>query len=450
MPRFTDQYGALYDRLYSRWAVVIKTDSGYSPASHARYADRAVSAGELPVITPRNRKGLGDFRTNAFEPDLDDLTISYITVNIRINDFLCSKPERQEGVIPFVYNGKEYYADRTKISEYDAIMRSAHQRNIIVSAIILVYPEHSSKDRATGRILEHPEYETSGAYSMPNMTTPESLNLYAAGIDFLALRYSRSDALSGHIHRWIVHNEIDAGAVWTSAGRKDIYSYMDIYMKSLRLVYLTALKYNKNAEVFVPFTHFWKDRFNDECYAPSDMLEILLLYSRKEGDFRWGIAYHAYPADLIEPKSWLDNNVTSDFQTPLITFKNLEVLNEWAKQPDTFYQNREPRKVMLSEQNPNSRDYSERELNEQTACLAYAWKKMQACSQIEAYIAHSWIDAHFEGGLKTGLRKYPDDPSGRKPAWYVFSSLGTDREDGACEFAKKIIGINEWKEIYNR
>jgi putative alpha-1,2-mannosidase len=69
------------------------------------------------------------------------------------------------------------------------------------------------------------------------------------------------------------------------------------------------------------------------------------------------------------------------------------------------------------------------------------------------YIAHSWIDAHFEGGLKTGLRKYPDDPddpSGRKPAWYVFSSLGTDREDGACEFAKKIIGINEWKEIYNR
>jgi hypothetical protein len=119
--------------------------------------------------------------------------------------------------------------------------------------------------------------------------------MYAAGIDFLSSRYSRSDAMFGHIHRWIVHNEIDAGVIWSNAGHKDIISYIDIYIKSLRLIYYTTKKYNNSTEVSVSFTHYWKDRFNSKCYSPAEMLEILLLYSKKEGDFKWGIASHAYP-----------------------------------------------------------------------------------------------------------------------------------------------------------
>ena len=73
-----------------------------------------------------------------------------------------------------------------------------------------------------------------------------------------------------------------------------------------------------------------------------------------------------------------------------------------------------------------------------------------ACDGIDAYIAHSWIDARFEGGLKTGLRKYPDDesdPFGCKPSWYLYRDLATEREKESCEFAKKIIGIEDWAEI---
>ena len=75
---------------------------------------------------------------------------------------------------------------------------------------------------------------------------------------------------------------------------------------------------------------------------------------------------------------------------------------------------------------------------------------MQACHGIDAYIAHSWIDARFEGGLKTGLRKYPDDPTdpcGIKPSWFVFRDAGTQQESTTFEFAKKIIGIQSWEEI---
>ncbi len=71
------------------------------------------------------------------------------------------------------------------------------------------------------------------------MTNPESLNLYAAAVDFLAARYSQSDKKYGHVHRWIVHNEVDAGWAWANAGEKSLLEYMDIYHKSMRLIYLT-------------------------------------------------------------------------------------------------------------------------------------------------------------------------------------------------------------------
>lgn len=138
--------------------------------------------------------------------------------------------------------------------------------------------------------------------------------------------------------------------------------------------------------------------------------------------------------------------------TEKITFKNLEILDRWIRQPKTFYHNKK-RTLLLSEQNPNSLDYSEKSLNEQAACLAYAWKKVMNCEGIDAYIAHRWIDTHFEGGLKTGLRKYPDDkdnPYGCKPSWYLYRDFATEKEEESCLFAKKIIGIQNWSEIINK
>ena len=104
----------------------------------------------------------------------------------------------------------------------------------------------------------------------------------------------------------------------------------------------------------------------------------------------------------------------------------------------------------MSEQNPNSMDYTDEALQEQAAGLAYGWKKLEACDGIDAYFAHSWIDAHFEGGLRTGLRKYPDDlddPYGIKPSWKVFRDAGTENEKQTFEFAKEIIGISSWSAI---
>ena len=448
---FAEKEGFVYDRLYSRWAVAVHSETGYALCSHAKYVNQMASTFSFPFPIHKNKKGLGAFKYNLFETDLDKLGISYITINIRINDFLRRKADKN--FIPIQYGGKTYYADAEKISQYDRAIMSATKRGIDVSAIILVCPENRSKDKEIGRILEYPEYNSAGVYSMPNITEIEALNLYTATIDFLASRYNRPDNKFGHIHRWIVHNEVDAGWIWTNAGMKTATQFMDIYVKSLRLVYLTVLKYNENAEVIIPLTHFWQTSYNEpSCYPAAVILNLLLIYCQAEGDFRWGIAHHPYPENLINPRSWEDKTATNSMNTEKITFKNLEILDRWIRQPKTFYHNKK-RTLLLSEQNPNSLDYSEKSLNEQAACLAYAWKKVMNCEGIDAYIAHRWIDTHFEGGLKTGLRKYPDDkdnPYGCKPSWYLYRDFATEKEEESCLFAKKIIGIQNWSEIINK
>ena len=145
-----------------------------------------------------------------------------------------------DDAIPFDYNGRTYYADRKAIEGFDKTLQYTAARDVIVNAIVLIAPERSFADKTAGRLFEHPDFDPAGIYTMPNMTTLESLNLYAAAIDFLAERYSRPDKKYGRVHHWIAHNEVDAGWVWTNAGIKTPLRFMDIYIKSMRLLYYTA------------------------------------------------------------------------------------------------------------------------------------------------------------------------------------------------------------------
>ena len=448
VPRIAKYNETFYDRIYSRWFLAYRSNDELYMCSYGRYVTKTYIGHHFPPLTPQTKKGLGDFKYNHLYTDLKDLGISYISFNIRINNFLrlTSSPDH----IPFEYNGKTYYADKRKIEKYDRTIRCAAEHGINVSAIILVYPELWSRDSQVGRILEHPEYKRCGAYTMPNLTNIDSVNLYAAALDFLAARYNRPDGKYGRIHRWIVHNEVNSGNVWTNAGNKKLVEFMDIYVKSMRMVYYTARKYDADAEVFISLDHCWNEEYVEpNCYPGAKVMDTLMAYCKAEGDFKWGVAIHPYPENLLDPKAWLDKKATYATDTPYITFKNLEVLDDWIKHTASTYEGKK-RTLLLSEQNPNSMDYTDEALQEQAAGLAYAWKKMEVCDGIDAYFAHSWIDAHFEGGLKTGLRKYPDDPDdpyGIKLSWKVFRDAGTENEKQTFEFAKEIIRISSWSEI---
>ena len=445
--RYAEVDGQRYDRLYSRWVLAQKSQNGMLICSHGHYADDVKAKYDLPHEVPASKKGIGGFGANRFASDLDSLDITSVTVNMWLG-FMSLTPS--DDAIPFDYNGRTYYADRKAIEGFDKTLQYTAARDVIVNAIVLIAPERSFADKTAGRLFEHPDFDPAGIYTMPNMTTLESLNLYAAAIDFLAERYSRPDKKYGRVHHWIAHNEVDAGWVWTNAGIKTPLRFMDIYIKSMRLLYYTARKYSPHPEVFITLTHYWQSRHNEYCYPSAQLLALLVDYTQAAGDFKWGVAHHPYPQSLFEPKSWLDDQATFDYDTPQITFKNLEVLDAWIKQPRALYQGKIKRTVFLSEQNPNSKDYSEEALREQAAGMAYAMKKLEACDGIDAYQMHGWFDQRAEGGLRIGVRRFMDDetdPGGRKPAWFVFQAFGTDREDEVFEFAKDIIGIDDWDQV---
>lgn len=65
------------------------------------------------------------------------------------------------------------------------LLAATKERNMSVAAIILLEPASRCIDPQLGEILQHPDND-GGVYTMPNMTTLEGLNCYAAALDFLA------------------------------------------------------------------------------------------------------------------------------------------------------------------------------------------------------------------------------------------------------------------------
>jgi hypothetical protein len=436
------------DRLLSGWAIVRKEGTRYMPLSALHYVDTIKARAKLPPARPRSRKGLGGFPFTSDRDDLEALDLGSVTLNIVLNDILSAEqgPDRT----PYRYAGRTWYVNDRNVARYDAQMQAIARRHLMVSAIVLILPARSAPEGSWTRLAAHPDADPGGVFVMPNFTSRAGVEAYAAAMNFVAERYSRPDGKYGRVRHWIMHNEINNGFFWTTAGDKTLITYMDLYQKSLRLAYLIARQYDPNAKSFISLDHGWTNLPEKRSYAGRTLLETLVAFCRQEGDYAWGIAFHPYPQDISNPRTWEDSGATFRFDTPFLTFKNLEVLDAWARLPQVAFQGK-PREIQLSEEGLNSRDYSSKSLAEQAAGLAYAWKKIEPLKTITAFQYHLWADEPSEGGLRLGLRKFandPTDPLGKKPAWFLFQAVGTPAWDPASRFALPILGLKRWNEVH--
>ena len=433
------------DRLLSAWAVAHKVGERYETLSALRYADSEKVRANLPAARPRSRKGLGGFPATSTYTDLEDLGIASFTMNILLNDIIAATPG--PGRSPFSYGGRTWYMEDQVVADYDRNFQAIARRGLMLSVIILLRPVGSAPAGSWIRDAAHPDADPGGLYVMPNFTTRAGVEAYAAAMNFIAERYSRPDGKYGRIHHYILHNEINTGFYWTNAGAKNIVTYLDLYQKSMRLTHLIARQYDPHAKPLISLDHSWTAIPAPRSYPGRDLLDLLIKFSRLEGDYDWGIAFHPYAQDLLNPRTWGDAQALFNFNTPYITFKNLEVLDAWARQPEVAFQGKAPREIQLTEQGLNSPDYSAKSLNEQAAGLAYAWKKIEPLKTITAFQYHLWADEPSEGGLRLGLRKFasdPQDPLGKSPPGIFFNPLerciGTGPARSLCLFSASTIG----------
>jgi hypothetical protein len=436
LDRYVTDANGQRDRLLSRWSLdPIEAET----PTRLRYVDTVTTASAAPHPSLRSKKGLGGFDVGrGFLDDITDLGISTVTVNVML-DFLHDQPA--VGREPFLHSSEQFYVDRGAIERLDKTLQFAADHKLVVFAIVLL-PKPTGND-AVRDAMAHPDYEPDGMFPMPNVTSQRGVQAYSASLEYLAQRYLRGDG--PRIHHWILHNEVDAGLVWTNAGKKSLDEFLDLYAKSLRIAHLTARQYDSHSRVFASVTHSWTRPEEPRFYGGRDILNGLVARSKAGGDFDWGIAHHPYPQSLFVPETWHDEEAIDSPDSPLVTFKNIGVLVDWARDPVNRFNGEAVRDIYLTEQGFNSRDYSERELELQAAALAYAWRQIAKHPEIKGMHYHNWIDNRHEGGLKIGLRKFPDDaddPGGVKPIWRLYRELDGPNEVTASRFADAIIQLS--------
>ncbi len=437
--------GYQYDRLLSKWAIFKEGVEKDEQVSHARYvgADGIYVKQNVGAIPLKSKKGLGGLINHEFlASDLDELGISSATINIPITNFM--HLSQQSGDIPYVYGGVTYYFNEEYLrSAFDVVLEQTSQRNISVAGILLVSPEGDA-----GELLKHPDFNGIAPYTMPNMTTIESTQCYAAALDFLAQRYSKPGMRIAH---WIIHNEVDGGSHWTNMGDKPIATFMDTYLRSMRMCYNIVHQYDQNSEVFISFSHGWNIAAGGGWYKVRDMLDFMNLFCKAEGDFFWSLACHSYPAQLGNPCTWDDAQATFSMDTEYVTLKNLEVLDKWVSVPQNQYKGGIRRSVWLSEAGTCSPSYADKDLQNQAAGFAFGWKKINALEGINGIQWHSWFD-HLGDGARLGLRKYNDaEYQGEaKPVWMTYQKAGTDAENEYFEQYLQRIGIDSWEGIIQK
>lgn len=423
------------DRIGSRWQIVGPTAEAdiLAPLSHARYATDLSGLGNPDLPPPprlRNAKGLGGVSPVFGLDELLELGVRHITVNVVLSDLLSEIPTSQQSATPatgretFTHNGRTWGVHSRQLFHVDQAVAFASEHEITVALILLLRTKDSD-------ILLHPEANRAGVYAMPNLDDPKAADKYEAVLALLAERYSGGPR--GRVDHWIIHNEIDYGWTWTNMGHQPLEVYLATYVRSMRMTYLQARRFNPFAKVFISLTHRWNVPRDDQwkTYPPREILRRLAQFTAAEGDFGWGVGNHPYPESLWNSRTWEDTNLRDDFDTPLITMKNIDVLQRFLELPEMRDSEGRVRPVLLSEQGYHTDGYGEKTQRDQAAALLYTWDQLRTVECVLAYDYHRWVDSAQEGGLLLGLRKLPADGQpfgGKKLAWEVYRAIGADEE----------------------
>lgn len=229
-----------------------------------------------------------------------------------------------------------------------------------------------------------------------------------------------------------------------------VEDYTAEYAVALRLAWLCGRKHCAHFRVYLSLDQHWcgsvhNPRYPLRYYQGRDVVENLAGHIRTDGDFPWCVAYHPYPEDLRWPDFWHDRAPDFTFSTPKITFKNMEVLEDYLAQPHLLYRG-QPRRIIFSEQGFNSHSGALQSLTEKMAAAGYvlAYMKARQMPTVDMFMHHAYTDNPHEFGLNLGVRRYdPNQPyhaGEKKSIYYAIADMDTDREPERVQNARDFIG----------
>lgn len=389
--------------------------------------------------------------------DAEQLGVQHAGINVVVDFLMLKGPGGPGTYLTFDSGGQTYYFDKGQVTSLDRQVRALTSNGVIVNFILLLLK--TGNPNSAWPILVDPDADQSqGTVFAFNTKTAEGVRYVRAAFEFLASRYERADEKYGRVTDFVVGNEVDAAWVWYQMGDQTLDRFVEYYGRALRLMYLAARRYYIDPRVYVSLELHWNSSANPDLplrsYNGRDILDGLNATGKAEGDYPWNVAYHPYPEDLFNPRTWNDPDATNSFDSPDITFKNVQILPEYLRQPAQLFQGHQ-RHIILSEQGCNTPGDTLDDQKLQAACYAYAYYKIFFAGGIDAFNYHREVDHPAEGGLRLGLWTWDPDnpivaginmPGQPKYIHNVFKYIDTARSLDVTKFALPIIGITDWKQ----
>jgi hypothetical protein len=392
--------------------------------------------------TPQNKKGI-DLRMVG---DLEELGASCTKVALLIDRYI--KQEEPENAIEHEVDGQTFYFDADAVERLDNKITQLTQNGTSVFGTIL--------SRNPSGVVTHPDAvdaQRATVYAL-NTVEPEGVRHYRAFLDFITQRYSRDDEKYGRLSHYIISNEVDASWVWNNMGEKTVSEMVADYVPAVRIAHQVAQQYDPDIKAEISLTHNWGETTHDNptrFYAGQDVVEEFDRVAKRHGNFHWHVAYHPYPQNLRDPRFWTDEKAQDRLDSPMVTFRNLHVLPEYFAQ-DRLQFRGQRRSINLTEQGFDTRRGAPNPEKEQAAAYALSYYKTASLDGIDNYIYHRHVDHSLEGGLRFGLWTEdadaggPNTPKEKKKIYEVLQKIDTPESLEVAEFAKDVIGIDDWGE----
>lgn len=430
-------------RLYSKFVVAVKLDGAYVPLCNPHYITNpeALAAYTDAFPTARSIKGILVDPMKLGGSELDELGVAHAAYNIPVASLLGETTNAAYPTIYYTYNGRKYAFNGQRISEYDYVFRTLTQKNIVTTAILL-----NNKTGAQPQLIHPLSRNGSGHYYAFNTAEEDGIETMAAVGAFLSQRYRNRE--QGIVMNWIVGNEVNVRSDWNYMEHVDLDTYAGEYADAVRVFYNSIKSMNANARIYVSMDQQWdRNLDSDSFYDVKDLLSSLNRKISAEGNIDWGLAHHPYSYPLDNTAFWdspdrIDRLITDSEDTSLVTMQNIHVVTDFMQRDEMLTDKGEVRPVILSELGYSS---VQGETN-QAAAFVYAYYAAQENPYIDAMILSRQTDAAEEvaQGLALGL----SFQGGRHKFIYeVFQNIDGPGAESVTQFAKSVIGIENWNEI---
>lgn len=441
--------GTVSDRLYSSFVLAVYDGTKFVEVSSRHYVTNpeAVASNTREFKSPLTKKGLGiELHMLA---DAQELGVKHVGINIAFHQILGAG-------IDYEYDGKTYHFNKDVIASYDKTISALHRKDMLVTAVIL----NGWNDATPDLLYPGTKKDGNSFYYMFNAATEAGFEQTRAIAAFLAERYDGSNYDHGKISNWVIGNEIN-NQQWNYMGPADLDTYIQAYQDAFRLFYTAIKSTSANDRVYFSLDYNWNTDMDGQLkYGGKNIVDSFNSLAMEQGQMDWGLAYHAYPCPMVEPEFWDDDQtglITYDYESPVINFKNLDVLTKYFNQDTLKTSSGQVRPIILTEQGFTAKSATRGDVPQiQAAAYAYSYYLVDSNPDIDAYILSRQVDAPAEvsTGVSLGLwtcdMNQPDQivAQKRRKIWSVFRNIDNKNNTlEASEFAKEIIGINKWSDV---